>query len=165
MWTRRELIWISTTIADQLDSLANDHLPNETGGVLLGYATTDTAVVQKIVGPGPHATHSPTAFSPDHAYHEHRIGEEYRKSNGVTTYLGDWHSHPAGSLRLSARDESTLKRIAHFEAARIPRPIMLIIAGPPWSMGAWRLSGTWMTSVRRLTVRLFNESRGSNCRL
>jgi integrative and conjugative element protein (TIGR02256 family) len=146
--------------ASRLNSLAEDQFPHETGGVLLGYASDDAVVVQQLVGPGPLATHSRMSFSPDHEYHEHRVAEEYRRSHGVTTYLGDWHSHPSGAQRLSKRDKRTLKRIATFQAARIPNPVMLITAGPPWSIDVWRLRATWFTTLRRLTVQLFDDSQG-----
>lgn len=158
MWTRGSVIWISTTGISQIESLAQDQLRNETGGVLLGYMTGDVVVVQKVIGPGSQATHSPGLFSPDHDYHEHRIAEEYRRSSGVTTYLGDWHSHPSGALRLSRRDKGTLKRIATFQAARLPRPVMMIAAGPPWSIGAWRVRASWLKMAQRLAVRMFSET-------
>jgi proteasome lid subunit RPN8/RPN11 len=70
---------------------------------------------------------------------------------------GDWHSHPAGVLELSRRDKRTLRRIGSFEAARVPEPVMLITAGPPWTIGAWRLRGRWLRALRCLNVRSFDS--------
>lgn len=156
MWTGGGVIWIPTAAASRIHSLAEGQFPYETGGVLLGYESGDAVVVQEVIGPGPGATHLRTFFSPDHEYHEYRIAEEYRHSRGVTTYLGDWHSHPLGALHLSRRDKATLKRIARFQAARVPEPVMLITAGPPWSIGAWRLGASCFRTTRRLTVQLFD---------
>lgn len=128
--------------------------PSETGGVLLGYwsAKGDAAVVEHVLGPGPKAKHGRTGFMPDHEYHDEQIARLYREASGEFEYLGDWHTHPGGPASLSATDLSTLKRIARHEAARAPRPLMLLLAGGrPWRPAAWkgeiRVRWHWYTEL------------------
>ena len=112
--------------------------PYESGGVLLGYATDDAAVVVDMVGPGPDALHGPNGFVPDAGYQEAEIAQRYEASGRVVTYVGDWHSHPHGLGRVSRLDLRTLQAIAHEPTARAPTPIMLIVFDrEPWSLAAW----------------------------
>lgn len=112
--------------------------PHETGGVLLGYWGEDAAVVADMVGPGPDALHGPNGFVPDAEYQEMEIAQRYETSGRIVTYMGDWHSHPGGSGRVSRLDLRTLHTIAREPAARAPAPIMLVVSdGDPWKLMAW----------------------------
>jgi integrative and conjugative element protein (TIGR02256 family) len=114
--------------------------PLETGGLLMGYWDTaaDTAVVTAIVGPGPKAKQSRTSLIPDHTYQEQEIARIYAESGRVTTYLGDWHSHPNGAPRPSRIDRRTLRRIVRSESARLKCSLMMIVSGGPlWVLTGW----------------------------
>ena len=53
--------------------------------------------------------------------------------------LGDWHTHPDGSDRLSVADRKTLKAISGCREARIENPLMVILWGrEKWGVTAWR---------------------------
>jgi proteasome lid subunit RPN8/RPN11 len=55
-------------------------------------------------------------------------------------YLGDWHSHPRGSVHPSGKDLQVLREIAGHARARCKNPIMCIVAGgPSWEISAWQL--------------------------
>lgn len=97
----------------------------------MGYSEPASArtVVCESVGPGPRAVHRRTRFLPDHQYHEQEAARIYLASGRIVSYLGDWHSHPRGSLALSVTDRRTLGRIARAPAARAPQPIMIVLAG------------------------------------
>ena len=112
---------------------ASRHYPLETGGILLGYANASgtQVVVRASVGPGPRAVHRRRGFVPDHAYHELQTARIYADSGRVWSYLGDWHSHPSGTLVLSRIDRRTLARIARAPDARVPKPLMIVFAGVP----------------------------------
>jgi integrative and conjugative element protein (TIGR02256 family) len=117
---------------------ADQRAPSETGGILLGrWCSSEEAVVEYAVGPGPRAVHRRDYFQPDHDFHDVEIARLYRKSPGLE-YLGDWHTHPGGPAYLSLLDMQTLERIAREESARAPKPVMLILAhGRPWTVSAW----------------------------
>lgn len=118
-------------------------LPNETGGVLLGYhvSRTDEIVVTDVVGPGPKAQHETRRFVPDSAYQETEIASRYERSGRLIVYLVDWHSHPGSGPYLSGKDRRTLRTIARFEAARLVKPLMVVVGKREgWSLAAWRYS-------------------------
>lgn len=138
--------WISAEVIRVLEAEANRSGPCETGGVLLGYwvVAPPVVVVTKAVGPGPRAQHEPNLFVPDHGFHEQQVALAYRDSNAVTTYLGDWHTHPAGRCRLSHLDKTTLRAIARSPAARMPTPLMAVLAGgSPWNFALWVARRSW----------------------
>ena len=140
-------------LLDQLQSMASEKYPLETGGVLIGYtggAGGDDVVIVAITGPGPGAHHTETTFEPDHEYQTQEIARIYRTSKGVNTYLGDWHTHPDSAAGLSRRDKKTLKHIAAHREARMDRPIMAILGeGSPWMLKAWRLVPGSVGAFRR----------------
>lgn len=121
--------WISApTIVDML-SEASRVLPSETGGVLLGYWTSSRreVVVTRVIGPGPMAVHTPLGFTPDGQWQQRMVARAYRRSNRIETYLGDWHTHPSGSLKPSRLDTKTAKAIADTRAARVRQPLLIIV--------------------------------------
>lgn len=136
--------WISREHALEIVKLAAQEAPRETGGVLMGYWTSDGSdvVITHVVGPGAGALHTPTRFVPDQDAHLRQIAAIYFQSDRVSTYLGDWHSHPGGRGLLSASDRRTLRRIASTPTARIECPLMGIVAGDEeeeWHLTVWVL--------------------------
>lgn len=131
-------------LEDMLDEAAG-RAPLETGGVLLGYVSPrgepEHVVVEAVLGPGPRARHSKTQFEPDSRWQEGEIAQRYELSGRITTYLGDWHTHPMGPPLPSRRDRQTARAIAQKKSARMPRPLMLILGFDPedgWSFVVYR---------------------------
>lgn len=149
-------VWLSVAEHEALTREAARTYPNETGGILLGYTAEDeTIVVRAIIGPGPNAIHRPTSFVPDHTYQDREVARGYENSGRLWTYLGDWHSHPGGTTRLSTTDRRTLRRIARAPEARVTQPLMLIVAGKPhaWRIRVHRLmTPCWRLRTQELTV-------------
>jgi integrative and conjugative element protein (TIGR02256 family) len=140
MFHHKVKAWILDSPCSYMLSEAHRVLPLETGGVLLGYWSEDhmAAVVTNAVGPGPQAQHDYCSFIPDYDYHCAEIARIYEASGRRYTYLGDWHTHPGGSPRLSRRDRLTLRRIARHEPARVRTPLMLVVFGnDEWRMQSW----------------------------
>ena len=133
------LVWFSREVIVQMAAESARTFPLETGGVLMGYidASGEQAVVHACTGPGPHAMHGAASFVPDHEFHEREVARIYAESGRVWSYLGDWHSHPNGRLGLSTDDRNTLGRIARSVAARVPHPLMAVIAGRPARGESW----------------------------
>ena len=133
--------WISKQIVREMLIEAERVTPLETGGVLMGYWTQapDEVVITWASGPGPRALHRKYRFVPDADYHDTVVAHHYEASGRLHAYLGDWHTHPKSSPRLSWQDWRTLSRISRHEAARVATPIMAIAAGGPvWDMAVWR---------------------------
>lgn len=134
-------LWLSEPVYRSMADEAQRHVPNETGGVLLGYWSEREGepVVTHCLGPGPDAVHQRSRFVPDHHFHVVEIARLYRTSGRRMEYLGDWHTHPGNRAYLSDLDLQTLKCIAVAPKARAPRPVMAVLApGPIWEICAWR---------------------------
>lgn len=132
-------LWISNSLIRWLVSEANKTAPCETGGVILGYFSSQDVVVTHAIGPGQRANHGLYHFTPDYQFQEDEIARIYTESNRTTFYLGDWHTHPAGSEEMSGKDRTTLKTIAKSKAARLKCPIMMILSEETnWKMLAWQ---------------------------
>ena len=88
--------------------------PDETGGVLLGHRIPGDGIgasVATVVGPGPAAVHEPRRFEPDYDWQVAQVAELWTQDE-LLDYLGDWHTHPAGSTTLSPLDKAALRVIA-----------------------------------------------------
>jgi len=132
-------VWLSISDASAMIAEAGRMSPLETGGILVGYHTEGDIIITTIIGPGPRGEHGAHWFVPDQTYHEEEIARIYHSSGRMSTYLGDWHSHPKGRPRLSLRDRRTLRRIARTPDARAPQPLMLIVSGgAPWNITGHR---------------------------
>ncbi len=112
--------------------------PCEVGGWLLGYWTADERNV--IVT---HATPAGRRGTPFHVRisgrgHRKHFDEAWAASEGHVTFLGDWHSHPGGSLLPSTRDRRALAKLAQQSDYGTPRPLLAIARTPRWP---WRRVG------------------------
>jgi integrative and conjugative element protein (TIGR02256 family) len=101
--------------------------PRETGGVLMGYRLEDHLNVSRIIGAGPLARHLAGAFEPDWKWQQEEVASQYKASGRMLEYIGDWHSHPRGVPRPSAKDRGTARTIAISTEARCPAPLMIIV--------------------------------------
>ncbi|MEW6159927.1 MAG: Mov34/MPN/PAD-1 family protein [Verrucomicrobiota bacterium] len=134
--------WLSNEVRQAMLLEAEAQYPRETGGVLMGYWTTHGVVITDVIGPGPHAIHGRSFFSPDYGFQEQEIARIYKSKGRIVTYLGDWHSHPDGPEFLSKLDLATLNRIASCREARAASPVMLLVCGNPddWRCHVWNLT-------------------------
>jgi integrative and conjugative element protein (TIGR02256 family) len=126
--------------------------PKETGGVLFGYWLEESqgVVITEAVGPGPRSKHDEFSFVPDWEYHETEIARLYEESGRIHTYLGDWHSHPHSTTRLSLTDRRTLSKIAKYAEARVSAPLMAVIADPdPPKVQVWQYVQGRIWGIRR----------------
>lgn len=153
---RKAEVLVPPSVMREMEADAERRAPEETGGVLLGYTDrTDAMQIQVTdqIGPGPNAIHRRNFFYPDGKWQAQEIATAYASSGCVSTYLGDWHSHPGGSRRPSGLDRSTARRIALCGQARAPHPVMLILHGEAgdWQLAAYR-RGRWRLHAGRATV-------------
>lgn len=122
------VVWIGRSVVAEAQTGSESHRPDETGGILVGYRVGGQSVICALIGPGPKATHEPWQFRPDPVWQERELAHVFRRSGGIHTYLGDWHSHPSGSGRPSARDKKTARHIAEHADARLPEPLMMVVS-------------------------------------
>lgn len=133
--------WLSKELLAEMATEASQWSPLETGGVLMGYiSASNEIVVTAIVHAGPAARRTRTSFRPDPRFQADGIARQYEASGRQDSYLGDWHTHPGGSPRMSWRDRRTLQHIAEYGPARIADPVMVILHGEDWKIAAWQFS-------------------------
>lgn len=159
-------LWLTRSALEDMIAEAQRALPNETGGMLLGWEHDERneIVVASAIGPGPTAAHAPNGFRPDGAWHQTELSERYERSHGRITYLGDWHVHPRGGFGMSRRDRRTLSRIARCSEARCPHPLMGLVApnDGDYRVGVWRWRPHWIPlrygNVTALDVRTWTPT-------
>jgi integrative and conjugative element protein (TIGR02256 family) len=99
----------------------------ETGGILIGHwPDTNTAVITNAIGPGSRARHKLFTFEPDSRFSQEQLNSIYWASDGKLSYIGDWHTHPLGSLIPSQSDSETTFQVAADPDYRAPKPILLL---------------------------------------
>ena len=99
----------------------------ETGGILVGYwVDEESAIITNVSGPGPKAHHGLYTFEPDSTFSQQQLNKIYYESDGQKTYIGDWHTHPLGSLEPSASDSETTFNVASDPDFRTSKPILLL---------------------------------------
>lgn len=102
-------------IRQKVRQLRLDRLPNETGGILLGYfdnVLNKIFVVDALPAPTD-SKEEPSGFERGKDGVLDSVKEARIKSGGVVTYIGEWHSHPPGvGTNLSPLDVFLLTSLA-----------------------------------------------------
>lgn len=80
---------------------------HEVGGVLLGCYRAGTLHITDATVPQKTDRWSPTRFWRSPAGHQSYAETAWRRSNGVTTYIGEWHSHAERFPRPSIIDRKS----------------------------------------------------------
>lgn len=146
-------LWLGKGVTATLLREAGRSAPLETGGVLLGWRSSNHICVTTIVGPGPEAHHDKTSFDPDSEWQAAQIAQLYAASGRRLSYLGDWHTHPGATPTPSTRDHRTLRAIARHTPARCPEPIMVILGQPhanQWVTAGYSIIRTRFLRSRRI---------------
>lgn len=94
-------------LAAHLKALRLAALPNETGGVLLGYHDFNVgAIVLVDALPAPSDSHaSPGSFERGTSGLTKAVQDASARTAGIVTYVGEWHSHPRGHSATPSRDD------------------------------------------------------------
>ncbi len=89
-------LFIDDGVEQQLRDLRQQGLPNETGGVLLGYFDFNVGAIVVVAGlPAPSDSEaSPGYFERGIAGLGEAVKEAARRTGGMVGYIGEWHSHP-----------------------------------------------------------------------
>lgn len=106
----------------------------------MGKAMPDWYVIHEIIGPGPKAEHTRRTFLPDAEWQWHEIARLYNATQGSTTYIGDWHTHPnSGKALLSDLDISAIVDVLTDPKSQTDAVIVIILCGGRrvWRWAAW----------------------------
>jgi len=104
----------------------------ETGGLLLGFAHRKRRViyVTDVLPPSRDSKGTPYAFKRGVKDYPETLNEIEARTGGLIGYVGEWHTHPDGSLELSDTDMTAVEQIrAHLDAAGLPTHIMVFGGG------------------------------------
>jgi integrative and conjugative element protein (TIGR02256 family) len=106
-------------------------LPNETGGVLLGYYDLNIKAIFLVAAlpAPPDSKGSAGAFERGTEGLQETIAEIARRTAGIVGYVGEWHSHPRGHSARPSRDD--LVQLAHLAKAMADEglPAVQLIVG------------------------------------
>jgi len=122
-------VLLSGPVLAELSSAARAALPNETGGLLLGWWDTLDAVDAVIVR---HAIEVPDSWATPVNWVRRPRAARTALSRALTAlkhpllgYVGDWHSHPE-SCTASGQDQASLLRTSR----QYEHPVLLLIHLP-----------------------------------
>lgn len=106
-------------------------LPNETGGMLLGIVDHKTKTITLVdwTSQPPGSTATPGTFIRGTEGQAELINECQRRTAGIVSYIGEWHSHPPQcSAKPSTDDKKQLTSITDEFYISSTTPIMMIVA-------------------------------------
>ena len=89
---------VSPRVIDMIKEESKKHLPNETGGVLIGHISlvNRTFTIVDYIDAPEDSKRSPGYFKLGTIGLKEKIENYEIKTNGLLTYIGTWHSHPLG---------------------------------------------------------------------
>ena len=122
-------IRLTNGLAEQLISLCEKFTPNETGGILLGRidGTNKVVYVTKILTAPPDSKQSPLAFVRGTYNLTEDVTTIREITGGMIDYIGEWHTHPTGSARLSAVDKTAIGKIKkHLDKIKYPTLVTIV---------------------------------------
>lgn len=115
----------------KLNSLRAANLPNETGGIILGYVDQKSKTIQMVdILPAPFDSKAnQTTFTRGACGMKEAIERSSELTANIVNYLGEWHSHPKhSSAKPSAADTALLAYLAK-TLAMDGMPALMIIVG------------------------------------
>lgn len=100
-------LYIDEGAISQMQLLREQTLPNETGGILLGYYDFNVNSVVVVAGmpPPEDSKHSRTGFERGVLGVKESVEAAANRTAGVVGYIGEWHSHPPGHSAKPSRDD------------------------------------------------------------
>jgi integrative and conjugative element protein (TIGR02256 family) len=117
-------------VHERLQALRHAHLPNETGGILLGIIDTALKRIQvvDVVEAPPDSVGTPAGFICGVQGLEEREEEARRRTLDAVGYVGHWHSHPPGhSASPSATDMVQVAALANrLDAEGLPSLMCIV---------------------------------------
>lgn len=109
-----------------MEAEARKHLPNETGGILLGRCSPDDTLVVKAGDGGPNAAHTPSGFRRDGEHAQQLRDWTVATSDGRDDYVGEWHSHPL-DVEASPTDRHSMRAISSDPEFAIAEPVLIVL--------------------------------------
>jgi integrative and conjugative element protein (TIGR02256 family) len=125
-----DIVW-DEGIREKLNDMREASLPNETGGVILGYIDqkVKSIYVVDVLQAPPDSISSPVDFIRGTEGLYDKIEEVKSYTAGVVDYVGEWHSHPRHtSATPSKADIMLISKLAD-KLASDGQPALMMIVG------------------------------------
>lgn len=119
---------ISKALLEKLTQYGIEQFPNEFGGFLMGYYSTDfkTLTITDTILPKVYQG-TPYVFQRSIKGIQ-SLFQEFYKRKPSKYYVGEWHTHPNGPTHYSETDRQAMINIAACDTVNITNPILLIIS-------------------------------------
>jgi integrative and conjugative element protein (TIGR02256 family) len=130
-------IILDTSIQEKLRAIRKAHLPDETGGVILGYIDQKLKAIYVVdVLPAPPDSEADlTGFTRGVDGLESSLQEVGRRTANIIDYIGEWHSHPPSvSEKPSQTDRCLIKKLSEILAQDGLPALMLIVGEAEFSL-------------------------------
>lgn len=124
-------VTVTDTVFELLYSFRQlDPDSQERGGILMGQVDLDghRVLISRASVPTEFDLQSRTSFIRDRNWAQYLIEYEYLNSAKRNTYLGEWHTHPAGSACPSNQDVHMLKEQFERNSLHTDEIYLLIVA-------------------------------------
>lgn len=124
------VLW-DTGIEKKLYELRAKKLPNETGGVILGYIDQKlmTIFVVDVLNSPPDSKATSSEFVRGVCGLKQKLDEITKRTANIVGYIGEWHSHPSWySAQPSSTDYQLIQNLAEFLEQDGQPALMMIVA-------------------------------------
>lgn len=117
----------SEVLLNKIGCLGMKHHPNEFGGFLVGKYSEDFKKlhVDDFILPKKYRGH-PYTFERSTIGLEEQLEKLFLEKNQY--YIGEWHTHPDGSINYSQTDLIAMREIAQYGKVTILNPVLLILS-------------------------------------
>lgn len=109
-----------------MEAEATKHLPNESGGILIGQFSEDGVLVTVAGDAGPRALHAAGEFRRDGEHAQRLRDDIVRRTGGAVDYIGEWHSHPCDA-DASGKDRRSMHEISTDAEFAISDPVLIVL--------------------------------------
>jgi proteasome lid subunit RPN8/RPN11 len=124
-------IRIRIDLFEQLIQQTKEAIPNEIGGILLGFVSEmqKTIYITRLVEAPIDSENSPYMFKLGIRDVPEQISDIMKKTGNLIRYVGEWHSHPKGSSSLSPKDMETVQHLRK-NLKKIAMPTLVVVVTP-----------------------------------
>lgn len=125
---------LTSTVLQTLRRFEQKNDKNESGGILLGKVYQNVISIEKVTTPGLYDKFGRYFFIRSKKSAQKLINKSWKSSNGKTTYLGEWHTHPVINPRPSSQDRKMIDDCLKKTKMEIDFLILIIVglSGSIW---------------------------------
>jgi integrative and conjugative element protein (TIGR02256 family) len=120
---------IAAAAAENMSRLMRHHAPSETGGIMVGRinATKKVVYVTRLVRAPADSRGTPYVFTRGTEKLPEAFDQVQRRTGGLLTYVGEWHTHPMGGSDLSDTDkEAVISLRSILDRAGLPTLVTIV---------------------------------------